>query len=205
MNPMDQLHSGELYKPTDPDIAAEQAIWMAKVDAFNQLGVDQTEVRQALAREMFASYGEGAYIEPPLNANFGGKFVHFGKWVYANSNLTMVDDTTITVGDSTMLGPNVVLATGNHPLDPELRRQGYQFNLPIHIGSNVWLGAGVMVMPGVTIGDNTVVGAGSVVTRDLPANVLAMGTPCVVVRELGEQDKRFYHREREVPEHLRAD
>ena len=97
-----------------------------------------------------------------------------------------------------MIGPNVVLATAGHPILPELRPDAYQFNLPIHIGKNCWLGAGVIVMPGVSIGDNTVIGAGSVVTRDIPANVVAYGTPCKVVREISEQDKIYYHGDKKI-------
>lgn len=108
---------------------------------------------------MFAEIGENCYIEPPLHANWGGKHVHFGKNVYANFNLTLVDDTHIYVGDGTMLAPNVVLATAAHPILPELRKKQYQFNLPVHIGKNCWLGAGVIVLPGVHIGVNTVIGA----------------------------------------------
>ena len=143
---------------------------------------------------MFAELGEGCYIEPPFRSNFGGKHVHFGKKVYANFNLTLVDDTHIYVGDYTMMAPNVILATATHPISPALREKGYQYNLPIHIGKNCWLGAGVIVLPGVTIGDNTVVGAGSVVTKDLPANVVAVGNPCRVLRPITEQDDIYYRK-----------
>ena len=144
--------------------------------------------------------GEGCYIEPPFHANLGGAHVHFGKYVYANFNLTCVDDTHIYVGDCTMFGPNVTLATAGHPILPELREKGYQFNMPIRIGRNCWLGAGVIVLPGVTIGDNVVVGAGSVVTRDLPDNVVAAGTPCRVLREAGGRDREYYYKDRRIVE-----
>ena len=97
---------------------------------------------------MFAEFGEGSYIEPPLHANFGGKFVHFGKNVYANFNLTLVDDTHIYVGDCTMFGPNVTVATAGHPILPQLRAQGYQYNASVHIGKNCWIGAGAILLPG---------------------------------------------------------
>ena len=138
---------------------------------------------------MFAQIGEGCYIEPPLRANFGGKHVHFGHHVYANFNLTLVDDTHIYVGDYTMIGPNVTIATASHPLEPDLREQGLQYNRPVFIGRNCWIGAGAILLPGVHIGENTVVGAGSVVTKDLPANVVAVGKPCRVLRPLGEREK----------------
>ncbi len=118
--------------------------------------------------------------------------------MYANFNLTLVDDTHIYVGDYTMIGPNVTLATAGHPILPALREEVYQFNLPVRIGRNCWLGAGVIVLPGITIGDNTVVGAGSVVTRDLPSGVVAAGNPCRVLREIGERDRLYYWRDKRI-------
>jgi galactoside O-acetyltransferase len=118
--------------------------------------------------------------------------------VYANFNLTLVDDTHIYVGDDTMIGPNVTLATAGHPVLPELREKGYQYNESVRIGKNCWLGAGVIVLPGVSIGDGTVVGAGSVVTRDLPANVVAVGNPCRVLRPISERDREFYFRDKKI-------
>ena len=151
-----------------------------------------------MLQEMFAEVGEGCYIESPLHTNWGGKHVHFGKNVYGNFGLTLVDDTHIYVGDYTMFGPHVTIATAGHPIHPELRQRGLQYNMPVRIGSNCWLGAGVIVLPGVTIGDNTVVGAGSVVTRDLPANVVAVGNPCRVLRPIGQRDQQYYFKDREI-------
>ena len=182
----------------DPLILEEQLACLDRLYTFNQTRPTELERRQALLREMFAEVGENCYIEPPLHTNFGGRHVHFGRQVYANFNLTLVDDTHIYVGDCTMFGPNVVVATAGHPIPPELREQGYQFNMPVHIGRNCWLGAGVIVLPGVTIGDNVVVGAGSVVTKDLPDNVVAVGNPCRVLREVGERDRQFYYRDRRI-------
>lgn len=145
----------------------------------------------------FAEIGEDCYIEPPLHANWGSH-THFGNHVYANFNLTLVDDGDIFVGDNVMFGPNVTLATAGHPVEPERRRLGMQFNIPIHIGNNVWIGAGSIVLPGVTIGDNTVIGAGSVVTKDIPAGVVAVGNPCRILREIGEKDKLYYYKDRKI-------
>ena len=177
MSPMEKMRSGELYLPGDDEIMAEQTACLDRQYDFNQTRPTELAKRTAMLREMFAEIGEGTYIEPPLHANWGGKHCHFGKNVYANFNLTLVDDTDIYVGDGTMLGPNVVIATAGHPLHPLLREQQYQYNVPVRIGKNCWLGAGVLVMPGVTIGDNSVIGAGSVVTKDIPANVVAVGNP----------------------------
>ncbi len=194
----EKMHSGEIYDPNDSNIMSEQALCLEKLYDYNATRPCEGEKRQKLLREMFAEIGEDCYIEPPFRANWAGKHIHFGNSVYANFNLTCVDDTHIYVGDYTMFAPNVVLATAGHPILPELREKAYQFNMPIHIGRNCWLGAGVIVMPGVTIGDNTVIGAGSVVTKDIPANVVAVGNPCKVLRPIGERDKEYYFKDRKI-------
>ena len=198
MNEMDKMFTGELYDPNENPIMAEQQQCLEKQYEYNLTRPSEGEKRGRLLKEMFAEIGRGCYIEPPLHANWGGHHVHFGDYVYANFNLTLVDDTHIYVGDHTMIGPNVTLATAGHPIWPELREKAYQFNCDIHIGRNCWLGAGVIVLPGVTIGDHTVVGAGSVVTKDLPANVVAVGNPCRVLREIGEHDREFYYKDRRI-------
>ncbi len=116
--------------------------------------------------------------------------------IYANFNLTVVDDVEIIVGNNVLFAPNCTLTTANHPINPDLRRKGYQYAKKIVIGNNVWLGSNVVVLPGVTIGDNSVIAAGSIVSRDIPANVVAMGIPCRVVREISEQDEKFFDRGR---------
>lgn len=194
----ERLHTGEIYLPGDDEILEEQFQCQEKLYDYNQTRPSEGEKRSKLLKEMFAEIGDGCYIEPPLRANWGGHFVHFGKNIYANFNLTLVDDTHIYVGDTTMFGPNVTIATAGHPILPELREQAYQYNMPVRIGKNCWLGAGVIVMPGVTIGDNTVIGAGSIVTKDIPANVVAVGNPCRVMREIGEHDREYYFKERRI-------
>ena len=154
--------------------------------------------REEMLKSMFAELGEGCYIEPPFHANWGGKHCHFGKFVYANFNLTLVDDTHIYVGDCTMIGPNVTIASAGHPVLPELREKQYQYNMPVHIGKNCWIGAGVIIVPGITVGDNSVIGAGSVVTKDIPANVVAVGNPCKVLREINEHDKEYYFKNKKI-------
>lgn len=194
----EKMHTGELYQPGDPEILSWQMQRLDRLYDYNMTRPTEGEEREALLREMLAEVGEGCYIEPPFHTNLGGAHVHFGKYVYANFNLTCVDDTHIYVGDCTMFGPNVTLATAGHPILPELRERGLQFNMPIRIGRNCWLGAGVIVLPGVTIGDNVVVGAGSVVTKDLPDNVVAVGTPCRVLREVNEHDREYYFKGRKM-------
>ena len=198
MSMKDKLHTGELYLPDDDEIMKEQSACMELLYDFNATRPSEAEKRIALLKKMFAEIGEGCWIEPPFRANWGGHNVHFGKGVYANFNLTLVDDTHIYVGDHTMIGPNVTIATGGHPVLPALRERGMQYNMPVRIGKNCWIGAGALIMPGVTIGDNSVIGAGSVVTRDIPANVVAVGNPCRVMREIGERDREFYYRDRKI-------
>lgn len=195
----DVLHSGELYYPNSDEIMEVQLGCLDRLYDYNATRPREQEKRAALLKEMFAEIGAGCYIEPPLHANWGGHFVHFGKNIYANFGLTLVDDTHIYVGDCTMFGPNVVVATAGHPILPELRVQGLQYNAPVHIGRNCWIGAGALILPGVTIGDNVVVGAGSVVTKDLPSNVIAVGNPCRVLREIGARDREYYFRDRKIP------
>lgn len=203
MNIWEKMHSTDLYLPLDEELIREQAVWLDRLYDYNQTRPTEGEKRERMLREMFAEIGEGCYIEPPLHANWGGRFVHFGSHIYANFNLTLVDDTHIYVGDCTMFGPNVTVATAGHPILPELRERAYQYNAPVHIGKNVWIGAGAVVVPGITIGDNTVIGAGSVVVKDIPANVVAVGNPCRVLREIGEHDRDCYFKNRRIrPEDL---
>ena len=194
----DKMHTGELYFPNDEEITNDQIRRLDRLYEFNMTRPTEGEKRQKMLKEMFAEIGEGCYIEPPFHSNFGGGHVHFGKGIYANFNLTLVDDTHVYVGDYTMFGPNVTIATAGHPILPELRIQGYQYNMPVHIGKNCWLGAGVIVLPGITIGDNVVIGAGSIVTKDIPSNVVAVGNPCRVLREVNEHDKKYYFKNREI-------
>lgn len=193
-----KMHNTELYLPGDEDLMREQTIYLEQLYDYNRTRPSEGAVRENMLKEMFAEIGEGCYIEPPFHANFGGHHVHFGSGIYANFNLTLVDDTHIYVGDKTMFGPNVVVATAGHPILPELREEAYQYNAPVHIGRNCWLGAGVIVLPGVSIGDNTVIGAGSVVTKDIPSGVVAVGNPCKVLRKINEHDKEYYFKDKKI-------
>lgn len=198
MTEKEKIHSGKIYFPNGTEILSEQLAYLDLMDEYNRTSRLNAEKRSALLKQLFAEVGEGTYVESPYFGNWGGHHVHLGKNVYINAGLKLVDDTHIYIGDYCMLGPNVVLATAGHPIDPTLREKALQYNLPVHIGRNCWLGAGVIVMPGVTIGDNSVIGAGSVVTRDIPANVVAVGNPCRVMRPIGEHDREFYWRDRRI-------
>ncbi|WP_337399607.1 sugar O-acetyltransferase [Congzhengia sp.] len=198
MSMKDKMHTGELYLPGNDEILKRQTKCLDWLYDFNMTRPTEFEKRQKLMKEMFAEIGDGCYIEPPFHANFGGAHCHWGDHIYANFNLTMVDDTHIYVGDYTMFGPNVTIATAGHPILPELREKAYQYNAPVHIGKNCWLGAGVIVLPGITIGDNVVIGAGSIVTKDLPPNVVAVGNPCRILRKINEHDKEYYFKSRKI-------
>ena len=194
-----KMHTGELYLPNDKKIMEDQTRRLDRLYDYNMTRPTEGAKREALLKEMLAEAGEGCYIEPPFHANLGGGHVHLGKYVYANFNLTMVDDTHIYVGDYTMIGPNVTVATAGHPILPELREKLYQYNMPVRIGINCWIGAGAVILPGVTIGDNSVIGAGSVVTKDIPENVVAVGNPCRVLRKIDEHDREYYYKDRKIP------
>ncbi|EKO3838680.1 sugar O-acetyltransferase [Vibrio harveyi] len=195
------LHSQQVYFCNDEALAAMQTECLETLYDYNQTRPSEGEKRSNILNHLLASVGKNCYIEPPLRANWGCH-THLGDNVYANFNLTLVDDTHIYIGDHVMIGPNVTIATAGHPIDPELRRDIAQFNIPVHIGNNVWIGANSVVLPGVTIGENSVIGAGSVVTKDIPANVVAVGNPCRVLREIGEHDKEFYFRNRKIEQNM---
>lgn len=182
------MNSGEIY---DPGLyMSDQFSLIQLVNEFNstESSLEGLEKRKELIKKMFATSGDNVYIEPPFHASWGGKHIYLGNNIYFNFNATFVDDADIFIGDNTMFGPNVTVVTAAHPLDPEQRKKALQYNKPVHIGKNVWIGANVVVFPGVTIGDNSVIGAGSLVTKDIPANVLAYGSPCRVIKSLTDGD-----------------
>ena len=192
------MTSGELYLPFDKEIFDDQMKRLDRLCEFNLTRPTELDKREKMLKEMFAAIGEGCYIEPPFHSNFGGGHCHFGNNVYANFNLTLVDDADIYIGDCTMFGPNVTVATAGHPILPELREKGYQYVMPVHIGRNCWIGSGAVILPGITVGDNVVIGAGSVVTKDIPSNTVAVGNPCRVLREVGERDREYYFKDRKI-------
>lgn len=201
MTPRERMESGLLYNSADPELQAQQRAVNELVYDFNATRPSETERRQQLLREIFAEVGKGAWIEPPLRANWGSH-THLGNYVYANFNLTLVDDTHVYIGDHVMIGPNVTISAAGHPIEPNLRREAMQFNMPVRIEENVWIGAGAILLPGVTIEKNSVIGAGSVVTRDIPENVVAVGVPCRVLRPINDRDKQVYFRNRTLEEGL---
>ena len=198
MTEYEKMVKGLIYNPGDEKIMSEQLQYQDKLWEFNQLKPSQYSEKIKYIKEMFAECGDNCYIELPFRANWGGHHVHFGSGIYANSNLTIVDDGHVYVGDKVMFGPNVMIATANHPIEPTLRAKGLQYNKDVYVGENTWIGAGVIIVPGVRIGKNTVIGGGSVVTKDIPDNVVAVGNPCRVLREVGEHDKKYFYKNEEI-------
>lgn len=198
MTQKERMKEGRLYDPNDGAIMREQTARAHYMKEYNALGQGDEARMRELMEQMFAEVGENCYIQPPFYANWAGEHVHLGSNVYANFNLTLVDDGHIYIGDKTMIAPNVTITTATHPVLPALRERGIQYNVDVHIGKNVWIGAGVIILPGVTIGDNAVIGAGAVVTRDIPANVVAFGVPCRVMRPIGERDETYYYKDSEI-------
>ena len=164
---------------------------------FNHTRPSETEKRETIIKEMFGTVGDPVWIMQPVTLA-RGKTVHIGKRTYINSNLTLVDNYEIYIGEECLIAPNVTICTTGHPVHPELRKNGEMYSFPVKIGNKVWIGAGAIILPGVTIGDNTVIGAGSIVTKDVPANVIALGNPCKVLREITGRGKEYYYRDLRV-------
>ena len=193
MTEQERMKAGYIWWD-DAENMALQARTKALVRRFNTLPPEDMAGREALLHDIFGQVGENVWIVPPQTAAVG-KYVTIGAGTYANMNLTLIDDWKITIGKRVLFGPNVTLCTTGHPIHPDHRMDG-MYSFPITIGDNVWLGANVTVMPGVTIGENSVIGAGSVVTKDIPANVIAFGTPCKVYRPIDDHDAQYYFKDR---------
>ena len=194
MTMRERIENGKLF--TDyceglPQDRAKCKITMAK---FNNTTMEQMGERMKLAGELFGKPTR-AWIEPPFYCCYGTN-ITLGDFTYVNFNCNFVDDGKITVGSKVMFGPGVTIATVGHPIEPSMRE--YMYTDPVTIEDNCWIGAAVTICPGVTIGENSVIGAGSVVTHDIPANVVAAGNPCRVIREINETDKKYYYKDREI-------
>lgn len=200
MNIRERMANCQLFTDDDPhypEEAAELARARQRGKALcyeiNRLHPDDTERRLALMKELFGSMGEHVWMEPPIHMAYGSNTT-IGNNVYINFNLTVVDDYKVTIGNNVMFGPNVTIAVTNHPVHPDLRREGAMFALPVVIEDDAWIGSGAIIVPGVTIGKGSVIGAGSVVTKDIPANVIAVGNPCKVLREITDNDRVYYYK-----------
>lgn len=201
MDLLERMESGKLFYAGDPELSRAKLRCKELLYDFNHARPSQAGEILALLGQLLGAVGEGCWIEPPLYVNWGRR-ITLGDHVYANTGLTVIDDTFVTIGSHVMLGPRVTISAASHPVDPELRRQAYQYDLPVVLEENVWVGAGATILPGVTIGKNSVIGAGSVVDRDIPPDVVAAGVPCRVLREIGPRDREYYHKDWPVKDGL---
>lgn len=183
MTEKEKSHAGLLYQPNDPELVADRDVTVKKLYDYNHIHPLDREARKAAIRDLLGGTGENITVEQPLFCTYGYNTT-VGENFFLNVNCKLMDSGKITIGDNVFIAPNVCLITEEHAMDVSQRIQGLEYTRPITIGNNVWICAGVMVLPGVTIGDNSVVGAGSVVTKDIPPDSLAVGNPCRVIRSL---------------------
>ncbi|MBS4218360.1 sugar O-acetyltransferase [Bacillus sp. FJAT-49711] len=188
MSAKDKMLNQEFYLTWDKELTKDRERAKDLLFELNHLKPSSRFERNQVIQQLIPSIGENAWIESPFNCDFGYN-ISTGDNFYANSNCTILDCAKVTIGHNVLFGPNVGLYTPNHPIDADERKAGYERSLPINIGDNVWIGGSAVIVPGVTIGDNTAIGAGSVVTKDIPANVIAAGVPCRVIRSITENDK----------------
>lgn len=196
MTMREKIKSGKLFTDMCEGLPEERLQAKKLMKQFNDSQPDDAEGRAELMKKMLKE-GEGIWIEPPFYFCYG-THISVGKGSYINVNCNFIDDGEIIIGEKVMFGPAVTIATVGHPIKPDMRK--YMYAAPVRIGDNVWIGANVTICPGVAIGENSVIGAGSVVTKDVPANCVAAGNPCKVIREIGERDEQFYFRERRFEE-----
>lgn len=189
-------HTDPEDQKTEQELFAQRQLCKKKCFEYNNTDPLDVEKKRAILDELLGSHTGSVWMEAPIHFAYGSN-IHVGNGFYANFNFTVIDDGEVHIGDKVLIGPNVTISVTGHPIDPEIRNMGCtHYCIPVNIGSNVWIGAGVIINPGVTIGDNCVIGAGSVVTRDIPSGTIAMGVPCRVVREIGPHDKEYYWRDR---------
>ena len=195
MNQKDRMLSGLPYKAWLDGLSEERMACRRKLHAFNLLPPDEEEQAQRLLLELLGKTGRDPWINAPFHCDYGWN-IEVGDNFFANYNLTILDVGKVTIGSNVQFAPNVSIYTAGHPLHPDSRNSGYEYGLPVTIGDNVWIGGNVVLLPGVTVGSNSVIGAGSVVSRDIPEWVVAVGSPCRVVRRITEEDRKYYCKDR---------
>lgn len=184
MTEKEKSYAGILYQPGDPELVADRDVTVRKLFAYNNMNPLDREARQAAIRDLLGTVGSNCTVEQPLFCTYGYN-VTLGDNCFLNVNCKLMDSGKITIGSNVFIAPNVCLITEEHAMNVEQRLAGLEYTHPVTIGDNVWICTGVLVLPGVTIGANSVIGAGSVVTKDIPPNSLAVGNPCRVIRSLG--------------------
>jgi acetyltransferase-like isoleucine patch superfamily enzyme len=184
----EKMLSGEAYKAFGKELFLERQKAKEILFDFNNLPPSKIKERHQLIKPLFGKTKGTFYLEPPFRCDYGYN-IEFGKNFYANYNFTVLDAAKVKIGDYVLIGPNVSLITVNHPIDKEFRAKGYEISKQIIIGNHVWIGANVSVNPGITIGANSIIGSGSIVTKNIPENVIAVGNPCKVLRQITEKDK----------------
>ena len=197
MTEKEKSYAGLLYQPGDPELVADRAVTVKKLYEYNNLHPLDLEARQEAIRGLLGKAGENCVVEQPLFCTYGYNTT-VGKNFFMNVNGKLMDSGKITIGDNVFIAPDVCIVTEEHAMDVEQRVAGLEYTHPVTIGDNVWICTGAIILPGVTIGADSVIGAGSVVTKDIPANVVAVGNPCRVLREIGEHDRQFYYKERKI-------
>ena len=197
MDIREKMRKGLIYIDNHEDLIKERLNGKELVYDYNNTRPSEEEKRLEILHKLFGHAGENIWIEPPLRVAYG-KNIHIGNNFYANFNLVLVDDIEIFIGNNVMIAPNVTITVTGHPIHPTLRKKGDQFSFPVKIEDDVWIGSNVVILPGITIGRNSVIGAGSIVTKDIPSNVVAVGNPCTVLREITDRDKEFYYKNLKV-------
>lgn len=204
MNQRDRMSSGLLYKAWMDGLTEDRLACRRLVHRLNTVSPDDREATISLIKQIFGRTGENVMLEPPFHCDYG-KNIEVGENFFANFNLTILDVGKVTIGCNAQIAPNVSIYTAGHPVHPDVRNTGYEYGIPVTIGDNVWIGGNTVILPGVTIGNNVVIGAGSVVTHDLPDNVIAAGNPCRVLRTLTDEDRRFAFRHQPIDDEAWAD
>ncbi len=184
------------YKAWLDGLAEERETCKQKIYELNTLPPKERDRIPAMLKELLGKTGETLFIEPPFHCDYGWN-IEVGENFFANYNLTILDVGKVTIGKNAQIAPNVSIYTAGHPIHPDSRNSGYEYGIPITIGDNVWIGGNTVILPGVTIGNNVVIGAGSVVSKDIPDNKIAVGNPCRVIREITEEDRKYYFKDRE--------
>jgi maltose O-acetyltransferase len=192
----ERMLSGDLYIADDPELAKDFHKAKRLLREYNQTTEYQETDRQTILKDLFKQNGKKIHIEPPFYTDYGCNTV-IGENFYSNYDCIILDIANVTIGNNVMFGPRVSLYTAGHPIDAVIRNEHYEYGKPITIGDNVWVGGNVVFNPGVTIGDNVVIGSGSIVTKDIPSNVIAVGNPCKVLREINDQDKKYWEIEKQ--------